>query len=62
MPQSRQKPRSTPGLDAKSAGWPEVKRNAAAGTVNQATSGAAAARRQSAQWQSVAWKGVPPAS
>lgn len=54
VPQVPQKARSTFGLERKITGSPAVHRSAERRTLNHATDGAPAMRRQSAQWQTVA--------
>ena len=49
------------GFGRKRAGSPAVKAKPWAGKVTQATAGAPEARRQLAQWQSVARLGAPVA-
>jgi hypothetical protein len=53
VPQFGQKVRVTFSLEAKRFGSPATKRNPSIDALNQATTGAAAMRLQSAQWQSV---------
>jgi hypothetical protein len=54
VPQRPQKLRFTAGLELNRTGSPAVNRRLAMGTLNQATVGVPAIRRQSGQWQIVA--------
>jgi hypothetical protein len=61
VPQRPQKLRTTGGEERKRTGSPRVKAKAPSGKVTQATAGAAEARRQLAQWHSVARLASPVA-
>jgi hypothetical protein len=61
VPQRPQKLRTTGGEERKRTGSPRVTAKASCGKVTHATAGAAEARRQLAQWQSVAELAAPVA-
>jgi len=62
VPQRGQKVLLPFGVDWKRVTVPKSRRKASRGTLNQATKGAPAVRRQIEQWQLVSLNGVPAAS